>query len=88
MDMRGGGGGGGGREYQNFPSRIFCLTVPKNSVGEPINVSKKLGFRKNLCTRRTNHYFPLNLFGFTVPKNAVGESSSLSLISDLEKFYA
>ena len=27
MDKRG--------EYQGFPSKFFCLTVPKNSVGEP-----------------------------------------------------
>ena len=25
----------GGGEYQDLPSKIFCLTVPKNSVGEP-----------------------------------------------------
>ena len=32
MDKR-----GGGREYQEFPSKIFCLclTVPINLVGEP-----------------------------------------------------
>ena len=29
MDKRGGGG-----EYQDFLSKIFCLTVPKFSVGE------------------------------------------------------
>ena len=29
MDKRGGG------EYQDFPSNIFCLTVPKNFIGEP-----------------------------------------------------
>ena len=51
-----------------FRRKFFCLTVPKNSAGEPFNVSKKLGFRKNLCIRRANHYFPLNLFGLTVPK--------------------
>ena len=22
-------------EYQVFPSKVFCLTVPKNFVGEP-----------------------------------------------------
>ena len=32
MDKRGGGREGGG-EYQNFPSKIFCLTVPKIFVG-------------------------------------------------------
>ena len=35
MDEWGGGGGEGGREYHDFPSKIFCLTVPKNFVGEP-----------------------------------------------------
>ena len=25
-------------EYQDFPSKIFCLTVPKNFVGEPFSV--------------------------------------------------
>ena len=29
---------GGGGEYQEFPSEGFCLTLPKNSVGEPISV--------------------------------------------------
>ena len=25
----------GGGEYQAFPSKVFCLTLRKNSVGEP-----------------------------------------------------
>ena len=32
MDKRGG-------EYQDFPSKVFCLTVPKIFVGEPFSVS-------------------------------------------------
>ena len=28
-----------GGEYHNFPSKFFCLTVPKNFVGEPFSVS-------------------------------------------------
>ena len=28
--------GGGGREYHNFLSKSFCLTVPKNFVEEPV----------------------------------------------------
>ena len=32
MDKKGG-------EYQKFLSKIFCLTVPKNFVGEPFSVS-------------------------------------------------
>ena len=33
MDKRGGG------ECQDFPSKVFCLTVPKNFVGQPFRVS-------------------------------------------------
>ena len=33
-------------EYQDFPSKIFCLTVPKNFVGEPFNVSLISGIEK------------------------------------------
>ena len=29
---------GGWREYHNFPSKNFCLTVPKNFVGENFGV--------------------------------------------------
>ena len=29
------GGWGGGREYHDFPSKLFCLTVPKHFVEEP-----------------------------------------------------
>ena len=29
---------GGGGEYQDFPSKIFCLTVPKNSIGESFSL--------------------------------------------------
>ena len=30
--------GAGGREYHQFPSDFFYLTVPKNSVVEPFSV--------------------------------------------------
>ena len=39
MDKKGG-------EYQNFPSKIFCLTVPKNFVVEPFSVSLISGIEK------------------------------------------
>ena len=38
MDERG--------EYQNFPSKIFCLTVPKTFVGEPLSISLISGIEK------------------------------------------
>ena len=39
MDKKGG-------EYLNFPSKTFCLTVAKNSVGEPFSVSLISGIEK------------------------------------------
>ena len=41
MDDKGGGG-----EYQKFPLKIFCLTVPKNFVGEPFSESLISGIEK------------------------------------------
>ena len=37
--------GGGGGEYHDFSLKIFCLTVPKNFVGEPFGVSESFGYR-------------------------------------------
>ena len=36
----------GGGEYQHFPSKIFCLTVPKFSVAKPFSVSLFSGIEK------------------------------------------
>ena len=33
-------------KYQDFPSKTFCLTVPKNLVGEPFSVSIISGIEK------------------------------------------
>ena len=33
-------------KYQDFPSKTFCLTVPKNLVGEPFSVSLISGIEK------------------------------------------
>ena len=37
---------GRGGEYQDFPSKIFCLTEPKNSVGQTFSVSLISGTEK------------------------------------------
>ena len=42
MDKRGGG------EFQDFPSKIFCLTVPKISVEESFTVAIISGIEKIL----------------------------------------
>ena len=35
-----------GEGYQNFPSKIYCLKVPKKFVGEPFSVSLISGIEK------------------------------------------
>ena len=40
MDKRGGG------EYRKLPSECFCLTVPKNFMGESFSVSLIAGIEK------------------------------------------
>ena len=40
------GYGWGGEEYQDIPSKIFCLTVPKPFVWEPFGVSLISGIEK------------------------------------------
>ena len=35
-----------GVEYQDFPSKTFCLTVPRNFVGKPFSVSLIFGAEK------------------------------------------
>ena len=45
LDKRWGGGGEVSR-CQDFPSKVFCLTVPKNFVGGPFSVSLISGVEK------------------------------------------
>ena len=42
----------GGRGYQDFLTKIFCLTVPKISVGEPSRVSQISDTKKVYNKRR------------------------------------
>ena len=35
-----------GEEYQDFPSKTFCLTLPKNLAGESFSLSKISGIEK------------------------------------------
>ena len=77
--------------YHAFPSKLFCLTVPKNFVGEPFGVSEYFWYRKILCIRggrEGGSQLLLKSFCLTVPKNIVGEPFSVSLISGIEKVYA
>ena len=60
-----------GGEYQHFPSKFFCLTVPEDFVGGGWGVEYQ--------------HFPSKLFCLTVPKFSVGKPFSVSLISGIAK---
>ena len=65
-----------GGEYQNFPSRIVCLTVPKISVEEiPLVFHYFLGIKKIYASEGyvTTFDFLSKIFCLTVPKCFVGE---------------
>ena len=65
-----------GRGYQDFPPKIFCLTVPKISVGgESFSVSLISGVEKFYAAEGyvTIFDFLSKFFCLTVPKNLVGE---------------
>ena len=49
-------------EYQEFPSKLFCLTVPNNFIGEPFSVSlisrtEKVGKRGGGLSRFSDEIF-------------------------------
>ena len=83
-------GGGGRREYHDFLSKIFCLTVPKNFAGEPFSaVLQKFPVAKKFLDKGGGEYqdFPSKIFCHTVPKISVGASFTVALISGTEKVY-
>ena len=41
-----------GLEYQEFPSKTSCLTVPKYFVGKPFSVSLLSGAEENCIRKR------------------------------------
>ena len=63
-----------GMEYQVFPSKTFCLTVPMNFVGKTFSVSLLSGAEK-VWIRESGEYqdFLSKIFCLRVPKNFVGE---------------
>ena len=60
-----------GRGYQDIPSRIFCLTVPKISVGESFTVALNSGMEKLRCERWEYEEFLSETFCLTVPTISV-----------------
>ena len=77
-------------EYHDFPSKVCCVTVPINFVGEPFCVPENFWYRKILWITggREYHDFPSKLCCLTVPKTFVGIPSMFQKIWGIEKFYA
>ena len=74
-------------EYQDFPSKVLCLTVPKKSVGESLTAALILGNEK-VCIRKWVYQgFRSKIFCLTVPKFSVGESIFVALFSGSEKVW-
>ena len=71
--------------YQDFPSKIFCLAVPKVFVGEPFSVSSISGIENVWIRRGEYQNFSSKIICLTVPKIFVGEPFRVSLISATEK---
>ena len=66
MDKR--GGGEGRREYHDFLSKIFCLTVPKNFVGETFSVSLISGIERFCASESYATIFCRNFFCLSAEK--------------------
>ena len=77
---------GGGGEYQDFPSKIFYLTVPKISVVES-TVGLISGTKKVWRRGGGGEYqdFPSKIFCLTVTKISVGESFKVAFFSGTKK---
>ena len=79
----------GGGEYQDFPSKNSCLTVPKMkfSVGESFTVALILSIEKFWIREEEYQDLLSKILGLTVPKISVGESFTVALISGSEKVW-
>ena len=58
----------GGGEISRFSVKTFCLTVPKNFVGEPHQCVINFGFRKILGFRELCHDFVSNILSHSAEK--------------------
>ena len=75
-------------EYQDFPSKTFCLTVPRNFVRRPFIVSLLSGAEKVWIRERGEYQdLPSKTFCLTVPRNSVGKPFSVSTPSGAEEVW-
>ena len=79
-------------EYQDFPSKTFCLAVLKEFLREPFRVSLISCMEKFFASEGyvTIFHFLSKCFCLTVPKNFVGEPFCAVFHKNFgsEKFYA
>ena len=78
-----------GVKYHNFPSKFFCLTVPKFFLGEHFIVSLISGIENFSASEGyvKNFDFLSIFFRLTVPKIFLWESFSVSFISAIKKMW-
>ena len=79
-----------GVEYQDFPSKTFCLAVPRKFVGKPFIVSLPLG-AEEVWIREGGGSIKIfrreNFLSHSAEKFST-ETFSVSLISIMEKIFA
>ena len=56
------------RGYHDFPSKFFCLTVPRNFIGEHFGVSEEFFYRKFSCIEGGRHGFVENFLSHSTEK--------------------
>ena len=79
-----------GGEYQDFPSKIFCLTQTKISVGGTLQSFVIFRYRKSLCKRGGEYQnFPSKVICLTMPKYFEGEPfcAVFQKVAGSEKIY-
>ena len=81
MDKRGGG-------YHDFLSKFFCLTVPKNFVGEPSSVSLISGIERFHASESYVTILCRKFFVSQCPNISSRNPSVFQKISGIEKLYA
>ena len=55
-------------KYQDFPSKIFCLTVTKNFVGQPLSVSLISGIEKIYASEVMSGFSVENILSHSAEK--------------------
>ena len=75
------------RVMSRYSVEIFCLTVPKISVGASFTVASISGIEKVWIREGVYQDFLSKIFCLTVPKISVGESFTVALIPGTEKVW-